>query len=202
MAYDKMLETKSQYLVRPWTDAKPFKAASRDQLAAWSDWIASHEATQAIEAVSAVESEAKRLHSTTKYSPVEVMRQLDSMSSTEMEKFKSGLYMVGFNVYKSEQLMLLHVYTTSAETHENSEHAYNALCAHMKTHGDIILGVPTKHHHKSNEAVNGLPGKPGRRATRRAANEADANDTERIYTPAELRRLARGLPADEEVVVE
>ena len=47
MAYEKVLEQKAQYLVRPWTEQKPFKPASRDQIAEWASWLASPEAAQA-----------------------------------------------------------------------------------------------------------------------------------------------------------
>ena len=204
MAYDKVLEQKAQYLVRPWTDPKPFKPASRDQIAKWASWLASPEAAKAAKAVSEIETGAKRTYSATKFEPVNIARQLNSMFPKDLEKFQSGGYMRAFNAYKTEQFKLLDNYKktskciNTAVDYDTAEKAYKALSSHVNTHGDIIMGMPSKQHKKPDEAVADAPVKTGRRATRRALNEAEMNDTTRVYTAAEMRRLARGLPADEE----
>ena len=203
-ACDKVLEQNAQYLVRPWTNPKPFTPASRDQIAMWESWIASPEAAQAIKSVSVMEADAKHAYSSTKFDPVHVARQLNSMFPKDLEKFQSGSYMRAFNIYKMEQLKLLDTYVASSKNIKTSqdydvaEKAYKTLSTHVNSHGDIIMGVPIKQHKKPNEATASAPTKVGRRATRRATNEAEMNESSKTYTAAEMRRLARGLPAVEE----
>ena len=121
MAYDKVLEQNAKYLVRPWTNPKPFNPASREQIAMWESWIASPEAAQAIKSVSVMEADATHAYSGTKFDPVHVTRQLNSMFPKDLEKFQSGSYMRAFNIYKTEQLELLDNYKTLSKNIKTSQ---------------------------------------------------------------------------------